>query len=777
MLRLWSRAAQPQSTCRCVSCLSTTSGGLASRTASAASKRRLRIGNSVTALYTSIFAAAALADAQAKDQRRLEWKEKIAAVKEEVNELVDEEKRLLEALAARQKSKPLNGTFYPRQYRPFQMTAGIFPSRPGQPSLRSYHSQASLENLGMDPDESHELNASRYPDMVEESWERSIEEESADTLIDDKLRESVQNELDDDTPNDEDLFSEDMGWEMSPDPDRERPLMDDERGASYQHNTIPRWLQKDVLRMKAIRVVALRQLAIRFLLRPTIAHDYLGLRAQYKIDRSQPRLRTQQLLAELNTLKNRMLNLKTKKKTAIFDIIPDLSPEAGPDLAAENSQLDRQIRFDIEDYLCGDISLDELLIKLAHSLTKVRDPDRIRSLKYMLMAFTRTRQSDLCDLVLKAVMPNMFPMTPTLILSIINYLWKSKNLRGFDLFLEMLRGDGYPLDMRRLSYYKLVVVNGVQITVPPVNSANSVVFSTLILSSLRFDQPDRADAYLQYARSIGYMDSFATLNAYVKFYTIRGDWEKGLHTMKRALAFIASSTEHPVARLERLIALMVRFCDKCERSDISEALISGAVNSGFDWMLAQKQSDLKFHADPEYRRWQDARESSSTEMLEKPTWEKSYAFVNTISDTLNDLPIPEADSARRWQKLMSAYSQQVYSAVVSGAPTEYRESRSTAEPGSHASSTPPNPDDGIPLSSYSDTIAQAHQEEISTLKAEVSQLKRMVFELTRTESNKPAPTPEQTPQTDLGKLKTQLSSTKTGPPEPPAHITIQYRRP
>lgn len=108
MQSMWSRAAPSQSSCRCVSCLSTVASGVTSRSATAASKKKLRIGNSVTALYTSIFAAAALADAKAKTQRRHDLEEKIAAVKAEVNELVDEEHRILESLQSRRKSRGIN---------------------------------------------------------------------------------------------------------------------------------------------------------------------------------------------------------------------------------------------------------------------------------------------------------------------------------------------------------------------------------------------------------------------------------------------------------------------------------------------------------------------------------------------------------------------------------------------------------------------------------------------------------------------------------------------
>ncbi|KAH8425389.1 uncharacterized protein LDX57_003142 [Aspergillus melleus] len=772
MLRLWSRAAQAQSTCGCVSCLSTSSGGLASRTASAASKRRLRIGNSVTALYTSIFAAAALVDAQGKDQRRLEWKEKIAAVKEEVNELMDEERRLLEALASRQKPRLFNATFHARQSRPFQMTPEIFSRRPGQLSLRSYHTETAAESLRGDLNAESEMDDSLGPDTVKENTNLHSElssEGTWDTVI---PRESLGSALDDDTP--DDLFVLPVGMQdmdTTTDP-RESPLGRDERGFYHQKNTIPKWLAKDKARMKAIRIIALRQLALRFMLRPTIAHDYLGLRAAPDIGRSPPGLRTQQLLSELHKLRHRMYKLKTRRRANFEDLIPrnDLVDEY------KFSDVDRRIRKDVENYLCGVTSLDELLIKLAHSLSHALDPDRVvLGLKYMLLAFTRTRQTDLSELVLKAILPNKFPLNSSLVLAILSHNYKSKNLRGWEMFLDMLRGENFPVELGKLGLYKRHVVNGVDITIPPLSSTNAVVFSTLILGCLNLDQPDRANAYLSYARSVGYMDSFPTLNAYLKFYANRRDWPQGLQTMKRALAFIVSSTEHSESQLERLISLMVRFCDQCEAYDMSEALIAGAVNSGFDWQFAMKQKDLIFPADLDYKRWGEARDTSSADMSKKPTCEKSHAFVNTISDKLNGLVEPDPESAHRWQKLSETYAQQVLSAAVSGSRTEYKQAVLTGQRENQSTSQAPDVDGQTSSSSYSQNIAQAHQREISSLKDEVSQLKRMVFELTQTASKNPTAAPEQVSSaTDLGQLKTQLSTTKTCPPESPAHITIEY---
>ncbi|KAF7588043.1 hypothetical protein BBP40_006233 [Aspergillus hancockii] len=729
MQSLWSRAAPAHSTCHCVSCLSTAATGVTSRAASAASRRRLRIGNSVTALYTSIFAAAALADAQAKDQRRLEWKEKIAAVKEEVNELVDEEHRLLATISSRRKRRLFNGSLPSRQYTTLASSSSQgFRSFIGNIPSRSIHSEASLK------EDSQPLVVGGVETGLECGNDSQI------------LRELVA--------------------------ESEDPLLDnanEDYGLALEDDTIPDWLSYDVVRQKVIRKLALKQLAIRLLLRPAIAHGYLGLRMQYDADFSVPRLNVQELLGELNSIRRKLRQLKTQRDANIDDLAKDIRMRNVKDMARERTRLDQEVRRDTELYLSGDMSLQELLLRLANNLLQATDPDRPYSLRMMLIAFAKGRQNDLGDMVLKTVLPHKFPLTSSLILSIMIFYRKSKNLKGFDLFLEMLRGDSYPVDMHNLGYYKRRVINGVEISVPPVNSTNAVVYSTLIVSSLRFDQPDRADAYLQAARAAGYMDDFSTLNAYMKFYAIRSDWEKGAQTIKRALAFMASSTEHSIHRLERLAVLMVHLCDSCGKYDVSEAVIIAAINSGFDWRSAEKQLDVGFPFDPHFRRWHVVEDASTKEHQNKPTWERCYAFVNAISEQLNNLALPEEGSARRWHKLMGTYSQEVLSAVLAGPPAQYKQPYQNSQHNLLEAFDVEND-----RFHKAESTAEAQQQELTALKDEVAQLKQMVFELSNQTSTNPSSLSQSAPN-DLGRLKNHmLPSAKPALEQAPRKINIRY---
>jgi hypothetical protein len=95
MLRLWSQVARPQLSCSCIACSSSVTGVLARRTASAATRRRLKLVDAFTILLAPIFATAFVADASWKDRRRIEWDRKIAEVEGEVERLQRRETKVL----------------------------------------------------------------------------------------------------------------------------------------------------------------------------------------------------------------------------------------------------------------------------------------------------------------------------------------------------------------------------------------------------------------------------------------------------------------------------------------------------------------------------------------------------------------------------------------------------------------------------------------------------------------------------------------------------------
>ncbi|KAL2821648.1 hypothetical protein BJX63DRAFT_223364 [Aspergillus granulosus] len=717
MQGIWSRSVPAGPTSHCVSCLSTAAEGVASRSTSAASRRRLRFGNSVTAFYTSIFAAAAWIDARTKVKRRLEWEEKIAAVKEEVNELVNEEQRLLEALASRA-SKASK-----RTVNPFGRTL----------QTRSYSSQSKPRNRESKPSRK---GSPRYIAAADKELVKfNAHMESA---VISELDQQIRDRLSEDT----DTF--DMA-------------LDGQR--------IPPWLETSLIRGKAIRKLALKQLAIRLLLRPAIAHSYGGVLQNYNSSDSSPKLDVASLLQELDSTRRRINRLKTDPDHPIDDLTDDIAVVRLKDMVHESIDVWRTIRHDTALYSNNQMPLEELLLRLSHNLLQIKDPDQTSIYKLMILTFTKTRQNDLAELVIKTILPYKFPLNASLITTILNYFRKSKDLKGFDLFLQMLRGGGYPIDMGNLAFYKEIEINGLKITVPPSPSANVVVYAVLIKACLRFDQPERADAYLSAARASGCLDDFAILMAYLEFYTIRRDWEKGLQLLQRCLAFIVSSSAHQLDRVGRLVVMMVHLSDTCDKLDVSDVIIEAAVNSGFDWRIAKEQADIIFNIDPDLHRWQTAAQLLIPGKKETAARDICYTFVKNVKEYLDSLPeAMEESSASRLHKHAGLYSKQLLSSIMSGISIQSSAGdRSHTAQSDHAQPLQINESDGNLPPTTTESTAASRNQDIDALKHEVAQLRRIVFHLSRATAAQNLPPPSTNDATDLKKRLISTISTPGAP--------------
>ncbi|KAL4794460.1 hypothetical protein BDV19DRAFT_390061 [Aspergillus venezuelensis] len=663
MHRVLTRGATATPTSYCFACLKAAAEGIATRTVSTTSARSLYTGSSVTALYASIFTAAALTDARAKGKRRQEWAEKIAAVKQEVNDLIDEEQRILGVLFSRRTAHSLRRPVQTRSYhtlpRPARRNVQLSNL---QPTCRLSHTSSG----GYSVDETTAVGGIENEDLM-----RDLESETLAPL-----------------EGDGDKF--DMAVDVE---------------------ELPEWLRSDLYRAKAIKKLALRQLAIRFLLRQAIAHDYLGVLKNYGSDGEVPQLDLAGLLFELNAIRRRLRQIKANPHANIDDLLKDLRFRRLEDVIEGNESLNENVRTDTTLYLRGEMPLEELLLRLSSHLLQVQDPDQSFAFTRMLVAFTKTRQNDLAELVVKSILPYKFQLNLALIITILNFFRKSKDLKGFDLFLEMLEGKGYPIDMGNLGYFRKKIVNGMAISVPSVEGTNAILYDTLIKACLRFDQPARADAYLLAARSVGVADGFAILMTYIDFYAIRRDQEKALQILQRSLAWMASTPLHPIDLVARLIAKLIRLTDECSIPKLSQALINAAIEVGFDPDFAKRQLDVKYDLDPEYQRWWRAaaqKPAADAETMGDPY----YEFVKRASKSIKPYLKSEGESSEhRRIKKFGLHSTQLLDSSLYWRPE-----------------LDPQP------------TVTAQQTEIAALKTEVAQLKELVMHLYQPTISSLAPT-------------------------------------
>ncbi|KAL5341599.1 hypothetical protein BJX70DRAFT_395663 [Aspergillus crustosus] len=487
----------------------------------------------------------------------------------------------------------------------------------------------------------------------------------------------------------------------------------------------PEWLLADEPRAFAIRKLALKQLAIRLMLRPAIAHGYYGIVGDEDSDGSYLDLDLTNLLFELSAIRRRIRQVKANPHANIDDLVRNRK-----DPAHSLEELDMEVRQLSKLYITSRIDLQELLIKLSKNLVQSHDPDRSFSLMVMLSTFAKTRQNDIADLVIKTILPYKFTLTPSLIINILNFFRKSKNLAGFDSFLQMLEGKGYPVDMGKLGLYEKKVVNGIPISVPPVDSINVVLYSAIIQTCLRFDQPDRALAYVLHMRAAGLQEDVATLMAYLKFYTHRGDWKRGRPLLKRIAAYIGSSTEHSLTRTERLIVLMVRLCDACHQFKVSNALIQAAVASGFDYQMPRYQTDISFPYDPRLKRWEAAAQElahQSEHRSKHPhaSWFIYTQFAKLGREALSGPVAPDyRPDSNRLDKLSEEYSSQHLDDVLDEPLPRFSNVSIPPEPGNHNASETLR-EATITDTSNPDTL----DEHITRQRNETTHLRYEVFEL------------------------------------------------
>lgn len=627
----------------------------------------MRVGNSVTALYSSIFAAATLADGQAKDKRRHEWDEKIAAVKEEVIELVDEEQRIIAALSPRTKLRAVKQPFQIRQYS----TSNVNVAHP----VSELYTEAETPEQSL----AHK----------DEEFERD-------------MKSDHENAFADETESDLDDIASSLG----------------ERD----------WGQ-DLFRMKAVHKLAVKQLAIRFLLRPVVGHTYNGARRDFPSDVELPKLKTSDLFAQLDEIGRRIVYYK---------YAANAKPEEAADLnlrkyygnLEKSEKLDVDVRRNSILYMRQEIPLPEYLLRLASNLVSSDETDRPTAYRWMMTAFATTRQNDLADMVVRTLIPHRFRLNSILILAILNYYRKSKNLKDFDLFLEILRGSSAcKANLGLMAPFRLKIINGMELTVPPLDSYNALTWSSLIIAALRFDQPDRADAWLQSARSHGFMDDHVTICSYLKFCKIRKNWERGVRVMRRALAYMAGSTDISEKRIERMIALMVHLSDECQQYEFSSALIDAAIQSGLHWSFARKQEDLIFYCDPTYRRMLDASRLQNPESQTRETWQKCHSFTNIIREKLDRLLAIANERTAEREKMDDNYSKNILSAEYSdfdhrGYSAKHNESlpADNTTINDHTAHSQQQPADETATSNKRDG-------EITSLRSEVAQLKQLVLQL------------------------------------------------
>ncbi|EEH22688.2 hypothetical protein PABG_04899 [Paracoccidioides brasiliensis Pb03] len=577
MQGLWSRTALSTGSCRCVSCLRSGSNAVAGQGPTAAGRRRLYIGNSVTLFYSTIFATAMIFDAEAKTKRRTELEKKIEAVKEEVKELRIEEARILDEIAARRRVRQLTLPLQRREYSTAAVT-----SRQHSTSFEGFQDGNSFSG---GPFENREPSTFKdRPDMITDGFETGCA--------------------------------------------KKRELTDEDERFYRQYDLAG----EDVLRERAIQLLAIRQLAIKLLLRPSIAHSYGEVVADYGERFDPPRFRTQDYLVELHFLKRRITRLRFRRDESYDDIVRNITVQEQAALRQERQELHNSLQESFASFDEKAISLQQLLLIVSENLLASDEPILPQTVELMITQFTRAKQNDLVKMVIDSLFPNRIRMTPPIIVSAINFFNKTKDLFGFDGFLRLLQGDSFPVNIPVL--WETVRVGDVQVIVPP-KPRHPFIMNALISASLSFNQPQNADAYFHILRESGYNDGAQVLGSYLKFYTLSSNWRKGGYVLLRSVAFIMSTKAHFGNTIHRLILYMVAFCNGCGKDALSATIVKAAVEAGIDWRPSYNKRDVQISVKKALSQWIRAAKLPPTDIpINMSLGERCYQFAKQIEQPI-----------------------------------------------------------------------------------------------------------------------------------------------
>ncbi|KAI5303933.1 hypothetical protein KEM56_007041, partial [Ascosphaera pollenicola] len=439
---------------------------IAGRTATATS-RRLVIGNAVTAFYSTIFAVAVLFDIQMKERQVEQWQKQLDTVKAEMLELQIEEARMLQNLEVRRRVRRLALPMQRRQY----CTQAPRPQYGGAGFLRR-STAAQVPTVG--PATSTSSTKPPSPEANDDCAN------SPQRQIKSSLQDVAPSQESESIPHD---ISEILDFGSNETGD---PFLDEE----FQGNKD--FSSGDALREGAIQRLAMRQLAIKLLLRPRIAHTYGSTPRQDQVELQLPRNSTSDLLEELASIKKRILSLKYNRHASFDDIIADTTDLSRKEsLRQEREELSRELPVLFAEYFDHRLSLTDLTLLVSKNLLSSEEPIPSSDIGLLVTQFTRARQNDIVRMILETLLPNKFYITVQIMVSTINYFNKTKDLFGFDGFMRFLQGLSSPINMPML--WRAVNVGGVEVAIPS-NSRYPYVMNALVAAALSFEQPQKADA-------------------------------------------------------------------------------------------------------------------------------------------------------------------------------------------------------------------------------------------------------------------------------------------
>jgi hypothetical protein len=496
MQQLWSRSLRPQSTCRCLSCTNTLPGISSRRTTSRVARRRFRRGDAFTLLLGPVLGGALIADSQAKDKRRRAWDDRIAAVREEVEELR-----------------------HGRLMKPYSLTSRNLRRLPGL--SRSYSSMAPAQPLkpAGEVEDSDDGDDNWAIDALDWQPNGETNRPSQVSLIE-PSHKTTHNDLAATT---------------------ERAQMK----AKISPETIQscKRVQRLVAVKLALNVIVHIHLG-RNLLYTDSGLDYCDYHSLLPQDMNV-------LTRDLKEVCDTLQHLRLSKSPAIWDAYQTRT--RGCSCALDGAIPRLALQFER-----GEMDVAHLAMRFANALLSSSESPNARTYINFLKVVSRARFNDLSLLVEGAIWEARLPLDYHSIFNLFWRYGLCRDLRRMERLIEKLTGErAHGLFGER---WRWKTINGILVPVPPSQHPRMVHILVYCALRCNQPHRAKAWSTLLAETHVCSRAISQVITAFLTYYSSHGTWSKGLIWLRVALDKSELLAAQSLRDLQRVVLAMLSFC-------------------------------------------------------------------------------------------------------------------------------------------------------------------------------------------------------------------------
>lgn len=277
-----------------------------------------------------------------------------------------------------------------------------------------------------------------------------------------------------------------------------------------------------------------------------------------------------QLVELLRVTRSEMRQLKNRRDLFVVSSYIDVQ--------ASRSELSNRIRKVTTNFDAGKLTLSELIHGFGQSILQTKEVPSTLAYVMLLRSLSKVGSFSLAYHVMGALKNSTLPLSDDAIFHILFQIGQACDSRSLNHILPLITRSDEQLNVA--SKWERTVVDGLELPVPA--SLDVRLLQVLVYTSLRCQQPERAEAWMSMLREMDY-GSFRKnhlFRSFLAYYTMHGNWEKGKIWLRRAVEHASSIAAYTAEGFTRMIYRMLDLCVRCRKLPEYTMILEAAVSSG-----------------------------------------------------------------------------------------------------------------------------------------------------------------------------------------------------